>query len=78
MQIAGSVEVSVVVWSQYITLKLFWRTLENDVIKWPLFHASHKAFYKNFIILPSTLHLYQLAYWLIENLAQYKESCISA
>ena len=29
---AGSLEVSIVIWSQYITLKLFW-ALENDVIK---------------------------------------------
>ena len=27
MQIAGSVAVSIIVWSQYITLKPFWRTL---------------------------------------------------
>ena len=40
---AGSVEVFVVVWSQYITLKLFWRTLEN--------YASQEAFLKNFVIL---------------------------
>ena len=29
MQMAGGVEVFVVVWSQYITLKLFRRTLEH-------------------------------------------------
>ena len=51
MQMAGSVEVSIVVWSRYITLKLFWRTLKNDVIKGPLFHTFHQAFYKTFVIL---------------------------
>ena len=51
LQMAGSAEVSIVVWSQYITLKLFWGTLENDVIQGPLFHTSHYAFHKNFVIL---------------------------
>ena len=51
MQVAGSAEVSVVVLSQYITLKLLWRALENDVIKEPLFHTFHQTFYKNFVIL---------------------------
>ena len=46
-----SVEVSIVVWSHYITLKSFWRTLENDVIKRLLFHIFHQAFYKYFLIL---------------------------
>ena len=46
-----SVEVSIVVWSHYITLKSFWRTLENDVIKGLLFHIFHQAFYKYFLIL---------------------------
>ena len=46
-----SLEVSIVVWSHYITLKLFWRTLENDVIKGLLFHIFHQAFYKYFLIL---------------------------
>ena len=32
MRMAVSVEVSIVVWSQYITLELFWRTLENDTV----------------------------------------------
>ena len=47
----GSLEVSVVVSSWYIILKLFWRTLENDFIKGPLLHTIHQAFYKNFVIL---------------------------
>ena len=51
MQMAGSAEVSIVIWSQYISLKLFLRTLENDVIKWPLFHTFRQAFYKSFVIL---------------------------
>ena len=48
MQIAGIVEVSIVVWSRYITLKPFWRTLKCSVIKGCLFHILHEAFYKNF------------------------------
>ena len=51
MQMVGSVDVSIVVWSRYITLKLFWRTLENDVIKGRLFHTFHQAIYKKFVIL---------------------------
>ena len=50
MQMGGSVEVSIVVWSQYITLKLFRRTLENDVIRGHLFHTIHQAIYKDFAI----------------------------
>ena len=50
MQMAENVEVSIVVWLPCIILKLFWRTLENEVIKWPLFHLFHQAFYKNFVI----------------------------
>ena len=50
MQMAGTVEVYIVVWLRYITLKLFWRTLENVVMKGPLFHTFHHAFYKNFVI----------------------------
>ena len=46
----GSVEVSIVIWSRYITLKLLWRTLENDVIKGPLLHIVHQPFYKKFVI----------------------------
>ena len=48
-----SVEVSIVVWSPYITLKLFWRTLENYIIKGHLFHIFGLAFYKkcNFRVL---------------------------
>ena len=46
MQMAGSVEVSIVVWLQYITVKLFWRALENDVIKGVLFQTFHQAYYK--------------------------------
>ena len=41
MQMTGSVETSIVVLSQYITLKLFSRTLKNDVIKGPLFRTFH-------------------------------------
>ena len=48
---AGSLKVFIVVWSRYITLNLFWRTLENDVINGPLFDTIHEAFYKNFAIL---------------------------
>ena len=44
IQMAGSVEVSIVVWSRYITLKLFRRKLKNDVMKRPLFHNFHQAF----------------------------------
>ena len=51
MKMAGSVEASIIVWSRYITLKLFWRTFKNVVIKGPLFHTSHHAFYKAFVIL---------------------------
>ena len=41
----------IVVWSRYITLKLFWRALENDVKKVTLLHNFHQAFYKNIVIL---------------------------
>ena len=51
MLMARSVEVSIVVWSRYIILKLFWKTFKNDVIKGPLFHTFHQAFYKTFVIL---------------------------
>ena len=51
MQMTWSAEVSIVVWSRYITLKLFWRTLENGVIKGHLFLISHQEFHKNFVIL---------------------------
>ena len=49
MQMAGSVEVSIVVWSRYITLN----ALKNfdDLIKGPLFYTFHQVFYKNFVIL---------------------------
>ena len=45
----GKVELSIVVWLQYITLKLFGRTLENDVIKGSRFHSL--VFYKTFLYL---------------------------
>ena len=51
MQMAGIAEVSIVASSRHIRLKLFWRTLENDVVAEPLFHTFHPAFYKNFVIL---------------------------
>ena len=51
MQMAGSVEVSIAAWSRNVILKLFSRTLENDVTKKSLFHTFHQAFYKNFVIL---------------------------
>ena len=51
MQMAGSVEVSIAAWSRNIILKLFSRTLENDVTKKSLFHTFHQVFYKNFVIL---------------------------
>ena len=44
MQMVESVEVFIVVWSPYITLKLFW-------IKGPLFYTFHQAFYKDFVTL---------------------------
>ena len=43
----GSVEVSIIVWSIYITLKLFWKTFENGIIRGPLFHSFHHAFDKH-------------------------------
>ena len=51
MQMAGIIEVSIVIWSRYITLKLFWITLENDVIKCPLFYTFYHTLYKKFVIL---------------------------
>ena len=48
---AENIEVSIVVWSRYISLKLFWRTLENNAIKGPQFHTFHQALYKDFVIL---------------------------
>ena len=47
----GSVEVSIIVWSIYITLKLFWKTFENGIIRGPLFHTLHKELFKYFVIL---------------------------
>ena len=47
----GSLEVSIAAWSQYIILKLFWKTLENNVIKGPLFHTYPWALYKKLVIL---------------------------
>ena len=44
MQMAGSVEVSIVVRLPCITLKLFRQALENDAIKGPLFHTFHQHF----------------------------------
>ena len=38
---AGIVEVSIVILSQYIPLKLLWRPLENDVMKGFLIHIFH-------------------------------------
>ena len=81
MQMAGSVEVSIAVWSRYIALKLFWRTLKNDVIKGPLFHIFHQVFYKNFVILVvwnKYSPFVTIFRKLIENLARYMESCISS
>ena len=46
MQMAGSVEFSIVVRSRYITLELFRQALENDAIKDPLFHTSNQHFTK--------------------------------
>ena len=37
MQTTESIDISIAVWSRYITLKLLWRALENDVIKGSLF-----------------------------------------
>ena len=48
IQMPGSAKVSIVVWSRHVALKLFWRTLENDVIKGSLFHTFHQTFYKKF------------------------------
>ena len=47
------IEVSIVVWLRHITLKLLWRTLENDVVpvKVPLFHTFQQTFLKKFVIL---------------------------
>ena len=45
MQTTESVDISIAVWSRYITLKLLWRALENDVIKGPLFHIFEKNKY---------------------------------
>ena len=50
-QMIESEEVSIVVWSRCITLKLFWRKLENDFIRRPRFHTFHQIFYKNVVIL---------------------------
>ena len=51
MQIAEIVEVSIVVWSRYNTLKLFLIALENDVLNGARSHTFHQAFYKNFVTL---------------------------
>ena len=51
MQIAEIVEISIVVWSRYNTLKLFWIALENDVLNGARSHTFHQAFYKNFVTL---------------------------
>ena len=48
---AASLEAFIVVWSRYITLKLFWKMLKNDAIKGPIFYTFHRAFYKKFVIL---------------------------
>ena len=49
MKMARSIDVFIV-WLRYITLKRFWRTLENDAIKGP-FHTFHQIFYKDFVLL---------------------------
>ena len=51
IKVARSVEVSTVFWSRYLTLKRLWRTLENYVIKEPMFHTFLHPFFKNFVIL---------------------------
>ena len=48
---AVSLELSIVVWSRYIALKLFWRIWENNVKEGPLFHNFHQIFHKNFKML---------------------------
>ena len=79
MQMAGGVEVSIVVWSRYITLRLFWRTLKNEVIKGPLSHMFHQAFYKTFVNLrfwnkeSSFAPIFIMIDW---KHARYKESSI--
>ena len=44
MEMTGRVEVPVVVCSQYSTLKLFWKTLESDVVKVACFTSWDKQF----------------------------------
>ena len=52
MQTTGSAEVLIVVWSRYITSRYITvKTLENDIIKGPLFYNFHQTFHKNFAIL---------------------------
>ena len=59
MQTAGSVEVSIVVWSQYITLKLFGKTLENYFIKGLISHLSPSILQRfcNFSVLKQVLSI---------------------
>ena len=60
---------------RYITLKLFWRTFQNDVIKEPLFQTFPQALHKTLTIL-AFWNKHQFSWWLIENLSWYRESCI--
>ena len=46
-----SLELSVVVWSRYIVLKLLWRMWESDVKEGHPFHTFLHIFYENFKIL---------------------------
>ena len=43
-----SLELSIVVWSRYIALKLFWRIWKNDAKKGPPFHTFLQLFCNNF------------------------------
>ena len=56
MQMAETAEVSIVVWSRYIALKLFRRTLENDIMGpcFTLFTRNYKNF-ANFSVLKQVL-----------------------
>ena len=80
MQIARSIEISIVPWSGYITLKQLWETLEKYIIKGLQFHVFYQAFCKNFLILMFWKNYSPLVPNLImidKNLAPCKESCIS-
>ena len=68
INMVSSLELSIVIWSQYIALKLLWRIWKINVKEAPPFHTFLQIFYKNLKIFYSRI--------LTKDLPRYSESFI--